>query len=1331
MPSASRARRVVTVSPAILCLALVTTTTAAEALDTFLTYKIKDSRGSVCSAEAPLNVGAPCRLETDCGGTEDESALCVPKGFAKGLRVSLADRFETGTFDVQKPVNLGTPASPNGQAAGDLETHLKAYQITLTKTEPRQSPHTKRTRLLLRNVFHPTGSEIALDTQKPDRLLVPTARSLSGPVPPPSPATHAVDHYKCYAVKPTPKTAKFVVIPGVSIDGPFATPARRYDLKKPSRLCVPVEVGAVPGGFAEPIENPNASLLCYQAALAKTVPAQPKHEPVVGIFLGNRFGRERVDTTREDELCVPSLLLPAIGCTLDATRACYDGPPGTEGVGLCRAGTQTCSAGGTFGPCTGQVLPAPEIPRNGIDEDCTGSDEPGGDPIPPSTVTVDEMIRVDVTEIDGFDGAPARPVTALTDHSGIPMHFVENELIVVTDDAAAAAALAARWGGTIVRSLVPADAGLPVPAQHLVRVAPSVADVPQLIADLRALEPAARNDLRVAGDAGMRLLAAAAREAAAGGTVALNVVLAPHGFEDRTTIENMPLSLCPAGACPGGLPPVPPVQPTNDNCVCPGIPVPGMPVETFGSNAFAWSYMQTGGPQNIGVGEAWRALSLADLLGNEVSLAVIDGGFSNLAVDNPTETAYLNTVNPTEPNVYPSNGVPCSNGVACPWHGANVVSAAMGPADDAKGSAGPAGPIARALTIRRNADAFSTGLAYVAAFASPARIVNTSFGQRVPATLSWSMEPLNLLTIAAHAGGKVLIASAGNDAADVDSEDCLPPLDSPCWEDAWWSPCENDGVFCVGGLASNATTRASFSNWGNEDVDLFGPGIVWVGGDPFDPEPHAAPGTSFSAPFVAGVAALVMAANPQLTNDAVEQILVQTALTGGEPNVRRYVSALGAVNQALGGSPVCAPPQIFTGTPDHYTAPCLENVFTITHSQAFGPFRYQWKKEVAATGELVDVPEGGRVSGSTTDRMTIDPFWPADEGRYKVVVSNLCGSTTGGSIAVTLVDGRLDRVSSLPVERKLHAMAFDRGRNRMVLYGGLSPVSYPIGTLYEYSNETWERDGSAAWQPITTQGPGRRVQSAMAYDEARGVSVLFGGYLCGQSEFCPLGNPGGGAVHYTDTWEWDGSIWTQRPAAFVPPFARFHSMTYDSARQRVVMYGGQSEAGIIGSTVFEWDGTNWAERGTAPDPAHGYPPPLLPSPIAFDRTRNVLVLYRHYDTWELDGAGRWSRRAAHPNGIALAGPATMAADSDRGRVLLHGIWYPTPTSVASDLFEWNGSTWKMQPFVLPLSEELAVAYDSGRRRTLLAGGGVGSLVSRDAFEWRYFTEDPTCSLGSP
>lgn len=66
-------------------------------------------------------------------------------------------------------------------------------------------------------------------------------------------------------------------------------------------------------------------------------------------------------------------------CTNGQTKSCYTGPAGTEGVGVCKAGTETCSQG-SWGSCIGQVLPTAET-CNGLDDDCDGqvdNGNPGG-----------------------------------------------------------------------------------------------------------------------------------------------------------------------------------------------------------------------------------------------------------------------------------------------------------------------------------------------------------------------------------------------------------------------------------------------------------------------------------------------------------------------------------------------------------------------------------------------------------------------------------------------------------------------------------------------------------------------------------------------------------------------------------------------------------------------------------------------------------------------------------------------------------------------------------------------------------------------------------------
>src|SRR5690606_2683632 len=104
------------------------------------------------------------------------------------------------------------------------------------------------------------------------------------------------------------------------------------------------------------------------------------------------------------------------------------------------------------------------------------------------------------------------------------------------------------------------------------------------------------------------------------------------------------------------------------------------------------------------------------------------------------------------------------------------------------------------------------------------------------------------------------------------------------------------------------------------------------------------------------------------------------------------------------------------------------------------------------------------------------------------------------------------------------AMAFDSGRGKVVLHGGLSfselvdledPETWvdPI-----YWEDTWEWDG-ASWTQVETTGAPPRFEHAMAYDPMRGKVVLFGGATGDSSSLL--------SHLVNDTWEWDGVSWTQ------------------------------------------------------------------------------------------------------------------------------------------------------------------------------------------------------------
>ena len=66
-------------------------------------------------------------------------------------------------------------------------------------------------------------------------------------------------------------------------------------------------------------------------------------------------------------------------CVPSSTQACYNGPGGTQNIGICKAGAQTCLPDGSaYGACQGEVQPAAaESCAMPTDENCNGQVDEG------------------------------------------------------------------------------------------------------------------------------------------------------------------------------------------------------------------------------------------------------------------------------------------------------------------------------------------------------------------------------------------------------------------------------------------------------------------------------------------------------------------------------------------------------------------------------------------------------------------------------------------------------------------------------------------------------------------------------------------------------------------------------------------------------------------------------------------------------------------------------------------------------------------------------------------------------------------------------------------
>ncbi len=232
------------------------------------------------------------------------------------------------------------------------------------------------------------------------------------------------------------------------------------------------------------------------------------------------------------------------------------------------------------------------------------------------------------------------------------------------------------------------------------------------------------------------------------------------------------------------------------------------------------------------------------------------------------------------------------------------------------------------------------------------------------------------------------------------------------------------------------------------------------------------------------------------------------------------------------------------------------------------------------------------------------------------------------------------------------------------------------------------------WELVDTNGDFLRFSSSVACDTERDVLVAFGGRIPD-----PL----------ADTWEFDGSEWAEVVTAHAPPARFWHTIVYDSHRQRIVLFGGgDPDHGVYFDDTWEYDGNDWQQITTAHSPA-----PRLVKSMAFDNVRNRTVLVGgesdaggFSDTWEYDGTD-WTMIQTPASPPPLSALAAMAYDSERQRMVLTFH----EGGIRQDTWEYDGSTWVEVTTVNapPLRWGHAMAFDESSKRVVLVGGYAGDF----------------------
>jgi thermitase len=259
-------------------------------------------------------------------------------------------------------------------------------------------------------------------------------------------------------------------------------------------------------------------------------------------------------------------------------------------------------------------------------------------------------------------------------------------------------------------------------------------------------------------------------------------------------------------------------------------------------------------------------------------------------------------------------------------HGTAIAGVIAAIPDNAVGGAGTAFN-ASLINVKVQRDGDDEGVScadaaegITSAVDAEANIINVSFGS--PGSCAAERAAVDY----AASRGVLVIAAAGNDGASVPN-----------------FPAAFSNVVSVA-ATDNGDRRASFSSFGSSWVDVAAPGVrLWttlpVAGSEIGAAYGYVDGTSFAAPVVAGIAALIWSSVPDENNDGRRNDDVAARLTRtAEPILGTgsfwHFGRVNACLAASGGAASCPPPPPAPPVPPPAPAPAPPPVPTATPAPA-------------------------------------------------------------------------------------------------------------------------------------------------------------------------------------------------------------------------------------------------------------------------------------------------------------------------------------------------------------------------------------------------------------
>jgi len=265
---------------------------------------------------------------------------------------------------------------------------------------------------------------------------------------------------------------------------------------------------------------------------------------------------------------------------------------------------------------------------------------------------------------------------------------------------------------------------------------------------------------------------------------------------------------------------------------------------------------------------------------------------------------------------------------------------------------------------------------------------------------------------------------------------------------------------------------------------------------------------------------------------------------------------------------------------------------------------------------------------------------------------------------------------------------------------------YYTSSAYKYYQGSTVTERRIYWNSIyPATPPVARMRSAMVYDPVLNKTILMGGHG-------PYGTPG------VETWEFNGTQWTQRSPTTTPTIGYEPTGVYSANLGGVFIVGHNGDG-----NGYLWDGADWTLISIFPGAWRSSPA------LGIDPTTGDVILFGGHnvsnvslnDTWRFDGAS-WTLLSPATSPSIRSG-ARMVLDVNGGELVLFGGLpdIGIPTAPNGETWVWDGTNWTQRfPVNSPSPRSLhGLAYDSVSQQVVLFGGadGVDNGLANDTWFW--------------